>query len=188
MTRARPPVTERGSAGDAERTEGPSDLLEQVRREGLLAPGRPLVVLLSGGRDSTCLLDVAVRIADPELVQALHVNYGLREAADEDERHCNGLCEALGVRLHARRARAPALREVHPAAEENVLALAGILREEAEVLDGLVDRALGGGRKIELEALRQLPSAVRRLVVQRLADLAAGRPAPGTARRADEVA
>ena len=40
-----------------------SDLVEQVRRDGLLAEGRPVLVLLSGGRDSTCLLDVAVRIA-----------------------------------------------------------------------------------------------------------------------------
>ncbi|HZU61296.1 MAG TPA: hypothetical protein VE983_10040, partial [Solirubrobacteraceae bacterium] len=37
-------------------------------------------------------------------------------------------------------------------------------------------------------ALRSLPLALRRLVVQRLADGAAGQPAPGTARRADEVA
>jgi tRNA(Ile)-lysidine synthase len=32
----------------------------------------PLVVLLSGGRDSVCLLDLAVRQAGP--VTALHVN------------------------------------------------------------------------------------------------------------------
>src|SRR5207248_11032285 len=67
----------------------------------------------------------------------------------------------------------PALREVHPAAEENVLALSATLREEAEVLDGLVDQALAGGREIELDALRELPAALRRLVVQRLSDLAA---------------
>jgi tRNA(Ile)-lysidine synthase len=32
-------------------------------------------------------------------VQALHVNYALREDAVEDERHCRSLCERLGVRL-----------------------------------------------------------------------------------------
>ena len=40
-----------------------SDLLDRVRAGGLLAPGRPVLVLLSGGRDSVCLLDLAVRIA-----------------------------------------------------------------------------------------------------------------------------
>jgi hypothetical protein len=37
-------------------------------------------------------------------------------------------------------------------------------------------------------ALRELPPALRRLVVQRLADDAAGHPAAGVARRAEEVA
>lgn len=81
----------------------------------------------------------------------------------------------------------PALRDVHPAAEENVLALAAVLRDEAEVLDQLVDDALAGGDRIDLNALRTLPAALQRLVVQRLADEAAGSPAPGTARRAQEI-
>ncbi len=82
----------------------------------------------------------------------------------------------------------PALRAVHPAAEENVLALAALLRDEAHVLDELVDEVLAGRDEIELARLRTLPVALRRLVVQRLADRAAGRPAPGTARRAEEIA
>src|SRR5215213_8815075 len=43
----------------------PMDLLDRVRATGLLAPATPVVVLLSGGRDSVCLLDVAVRLAGP---------------------------------------------------------------------------------------------------------------------------
>ena len=57
----------------------------------------PVVVLFSGGRDSTCLLDLAVQRAGP--VTALHVNYGLRAEADEDEAHCEAMCERLGVPL-----------------------------------------------------------------------------------------
>ena len=56
-----------------------------------------VVVLLSGGRDSVCLLDLAVRHADA--VTALHVNYGLRDGADGDEAFCRELCERLGVPL-----------------------------------------------------------------------------------------
>jgi tRNA(Ile)-lysidine synthase len=274
-----------------------SALAEAVREGGLLGAGRPVLVMLSGGRDSTCLLDLAVGISGRGTVGALHVNYGLREAADGDERHCAGLCERLGVGLEVRRPRrpetgnlqawardqrygaaaelasgsgadvaaghtatdqvetilyrlasspsrrallgmsgregrlvrpllrftreqttayceerglswvedetnssdayargrvrgglVPALEAVHPGAVANVLALAGVLRDEGAVLDALVDETLDGARTIELARLRALPPALRRLVVQRLADGAIGGPAAGVARRADEVA
>ena len=274
--------------------------LERVCADGLLAPGRPVVVLLSGGRDSTCLIDLAVRISGRESVSALHVNYGLRDAAAGDERHCAGLCASLGVELDVRRPRrvggvkstnlqawardqrygaaaelatvrgadvaaghtatdqvetilyrlasspsrralfgmspregrlvrpllgftrqqtaaycrqrglewvedetnlsdiyargrvrtglVPALEAVHPGAVANVLALAGVLRDEGQVLDELVDETLAGRSSIELARLRALPPALRRLVVQRLADGAIRAPAAGVARRAEEVA
>jgi tRNA(Ile)-lysidine synthase len=84
-------------------------LLERVRATGLVAPGRgPLVVLLSGGRDSTCLLDLCVELAGAGAVRALHVDYGLRGAAsDGDAEHCVALCERLGVPLELRRAGPP---------------------------------------------------------------------------------
>ena len=272
------------------------EILARAREEGLLARGRPVVALVSGGRDSTCLLDLATRIAGSDVVTALNVNYGLRGAAsDADERHCALLCERLGVALEVRhpapraggnlqawareeryreagdlardahgdvatghtatdqvetilyrlasspsrrallgmrrregslvrpllgftreettaycrerglawredatnasgayarnRIRSgllPALLDVHPGAQDNVLALAEVLRDEAEVLEALVNNVLAGG--VSLEVLRGLPPAVRRLVVQRMADEAAGGFAPGAARRADHVA
>jgi tRNA(Ile)-lysidine synthase len=80
-----------------------------VRDAGLLGgsdpPARPLVTMLSGGRDSVCLLDVAVALRPAGSVRALHVNYGLRGTeSDADERHCAALCEALGVELEVVRA------------------------------------------------------------------------------------
>jgi tRNA(Ile)-lysidine synthase len=62
-----------------------------------------IVVLLSGGRDSVCLLH---RMKDEEIT-ALHVNYGLRPSADEDEAFCRSLCERLGVPLVVHRAGPP---------------------------------------------------------------------------------
>jgi tRNA(Ile)-lysidine synthase len=84
-------------------------LLERVRATGLVpAGGVPLVVLLSGGRDSTCLLDICVELAGAGAVRVLHVDYGLRGAAsDGDREHCVALCERFGVTLELRRAGAP---------------------------------------------------------------------------------
>ncbi len=276
-------------------------MLERVREDGLLADA-PLVAMLSGGRDSTCLLDLAVRLLGAEAVTALHVNYGLRDDSDEDEAHCAALCERLGVRFEVERPRRPegpgnlqawardsryaaaarlalsahaliatghtaddqvetilyrlasspsrrallgmrsrdgslvrpllgftreettaycgerelrwrddptnegagyarnrvrhgllpALAEIHPAAARNVLRTAELLRDEAEILDSLVDAELRSANDsrpaISLDRLEELPGALRRLVVQRLADRAAGRPVPGAANHADEVA
>src|SRR3954447_16891865 len=61
----------------------------------MIEPGKPLLVLLSGGPDSVCLLHLArSRGAD---VSALHVNYGLRESADEDEQFCRSIFPSVIV-------------------------------------------------------------------------------------------
>ena len=67
----------------------------------LIPPDEPLLVLLSGGGDSVCLLDVAVRVG--ARVSALHVNYGLREGASDDEQLVRALCSRLDVPLFAER-------------------------------------------------------------------------------------
>ncbi|HEV2062502.1 MAG TPA: ATP-binding protein, partial [Solirubrobacteraceae bacterium] len=81
-------------------------VLDRVRDSGLLAAGEPVVVLLSGGRDSVCLLDCAVAIG--ARVTALHVNYGLRPEAHADEGFCRELCDRLAVPLVVERAGEPA--------------------------------------------------------------------------------
>src|SRR3954447_2812736 len=55
----------------------------------MIEAGKPLLVLLSGGADSVCLLHMALA-ADAD-VSVLHVNYGLRPTADEDEQFCREL-------------------------------------------------------------------------------------------------
>ncbi len=238
-------------------------------------------------------------------VSALHLNYGLREAADADERHCLELCERLGVRLDVERAQRPEgaqgnlqawarevryaaamhlaaerdgeggqegtlvatghtasdqvetilyrlaaspgrrallgmvpregrlirpllevtreqtaahcrarglswredesnedetfarvrvrgglvkeLRAVHPAAEANVLRTAQLMREEAELLDGLIEQELGGRSSIEIERLAALPTALSRLIVIHLAEQAAGTFVPQAGARVLEI-
>ena len=271
--------------------------LERVRATDLLPADGRVVVLLSGGRDSVCLLGMAVRFCAH--VDAVHVNYGLRgDAADADEAHCADLCERLGVALTVERVSRPrgaagnlqawardvrygvgarlagerdallaaghtstdqaetvlyrlasspgrrallgmparsgrlvrpllvltreetaawcveqalawredasndsdayarnrvrnglvgALRAVDPRAEENVLRTAELLRDEAEVLDVVVDTALAGGCAIAVEHLGVLPRALARLVVRRLAEDATGRPCPRAPGRLGEL-
>jgi tRNA(Ile)-lysidine synthase len=271
----------------------PEDLLARVRATGLLPAGADVLALLSGGRDSVCLLDVAVALGCA--VRALHVNYGLREGADEDEARCRELCARLGVELAVHRAHRPdpqgnlqawarevryaqaasqagdgaiavahtasdqaetilyrlaaspgrrallgmepragrivrpllgvtreetgawcrsrglpwrddptndtdayargrvrarllpALEAVDPRAAANIVRTAELLREEAAVLDVVVDTALAGGDRIARDQLAGLPRALARLVVRRLAEAATGGLCARAASRLDDV-
>ncbi|MBA2673542.1 tRNA lysidine(34) synthetase TilS [Ramlibacter sp.] len=60
---------------------------------------RPLAIAYSGGADSTVLLHAATQ-RWPGQVHAVHVHHGLQAAADDFERHCVAVCEALGIPLH----------------------------------------------------------------------------------------
>ena len=92
------------------------------------------------------------------------------------------------ARNRLRRDLLPALRSLHPAAEANVLRTLELLRDEAAVLDRLVDSALAdAGDPPALHALRDLPPALRRLALQQLADRAATGRAPAIGHRAAEV-
>ncbi|WP_028064740.1 tRNA lysidine(34) synthetase TilS [Solirubrobacter soli] len=82
-----------------------------------------VLVLLSGGRDSVCLLH---KLRDED-VQALHVNYGLRgEESDGDEAFCRALCDELRIELHVVHAGQPVgnvqawARELRYAAAERI--------------------------------------------------------------------
>src|SRR5262249_30295998 len=91
------------------------------------------------------------------------------------------------ARARVRHGLVAGLRAVHPAAEANVLRTSSLLREETELLDGLVEAELAGGRAIALARLEELPAALARLVVVRLAEDAAGTYVPQAGARVQEI-
>jgi tRNA(Ile)-lysidine synthase len=113
-----------------------AEVRERVRAGGLLPAGRGVVAMLSGGRDSVCLLDVAVALCGAEQVHALHVNYGLRAESDDDERHCRELCLRLGVEIEVVQAsrEAQASGNLHAWARELRYAAAQELAQRLEAL------------------------------------------------------
>jgi tRNA(Ile)-lysidine synthase len=87
----------------------------------------------------------------------------------------------------------PQLRKVHPAVDRNLLATAAELADESELLERGVDRALAelgaGGHPptVEAAALAKLEAPLRRLVLRRLAEQAAGGPLPLSGERMREL-
>lgn len=62
----------------------------------MINEGEKVLVGLSGGADSVCLLCALKRLGTE--VEAVHVNHGIRGVeADEDEEFCRKLCEDMGV-------------------------------------------------------------------------------------------
>ena len=86
--------------------EALSELADVIRSSGLIDPGHAVVVMISGGPDSACAAAGLARALGPAHVHALHVNYGLREGADDDVAVCRRLCAALRIDLHVERAKA----------------------------------------------------------------------------------
>src|SRR5947207_9424912 len=89
--------------GAVSKDEALDALAETVRRSGLVDAISSGVVLISGGPDSACAAAGLTRAVGPASVHALHVNYGLREEADRDERVCRNLCSKLRIDLHIER-------------------------------------------------------------------------------------
>jgi tRNA(Ile)-lysidine synthase len=101
--------------------------LVAARDSGLVRPGEPLLVMVSGGGDSVALVDIAHRLGAS--VTALHVNYGLREGAAEDEALVRELAGRMGVPLEVRRVTLPEAGNLQALAREARYGLAEELAE-----------------------------------------------------------
>jgi tRNA(Ile)-lysidine synthase len=87
----------------------------------LIKPGAKVIVALSGGADSVCLLHLLSGLRDKLglSLEACHVNHMLRgEASDRDEDFVRELCSRLGIPLHVRRVDVNSLRQKHQSLEE----------------------------------------------------------------------
>lgn len=76
-----------------------------VRRQRLFTPGATLIVALSGGADSTLLLDLLTRLPGYNLrLIAAHLNHSLRGAeSDADEEFCRLLASRYRIPFESRR-------------------------------------------------------------------------------------
>lgn len=78
---------------------------EAVIKYGMCKNGDNIIVALSGGADSVCLLHNFISIREKYNldISACHVNHSLRGAeADLDMRFCEQLCSSLGIALYTK--------------------------------------------------------------------------------------
>ena len=85
---------------------------DTIQTYNMLSQGDSVIVALSGGADSVCLLSVLSELREEWnlTLEAAHVNHGIRgEEADRDEAFCRDLCETMGIPLRVKHANVPAL-------------------------------------------------------------------------------
>lgn len=92
-----------------------------ILKHQLISEGDSVLVALSGGADSVCMLDLLVNLKE-ELnikVAAAHLNHMIRGAeADRDEAYAAELCTKLSVPFFAERVNVPEISEKYGISEE----------------------------------------------------------------------
>jgi len=159
------------------------------------ASGEALVVGLSGGADSTALLDALAWLAKRQAfrVVAAHLDHGLRPGSGADAAFCAVVCDRLGVALEtgradvrararregggteeaARGARYAFLRKVKRARGACAVAVAHTLDDQAEtfllrLLRGAGSAGLGAMRAVSGDVLRPMLEVTRQDVLAHL--------------------
>lgn len=97
------------------------DVLSVIKRYNMLENCDRIVVGLSGGADSVCLLSVlnSLKAEYGFSLVAAHINHGIRGAeAQRDEESCKRLCESLNVSLEILHADIPTLSKQQGIGEE----------------------------------------------------------------------
>ncbi len=82
-----------------------------IRENRLMEDGDRLIVGVSGGADSVCLLEVLCELAPARQweLRVVHVHHGLRgKSADEDEKFVQDLCRGKGIPCRSVRVDVPA--------------------------------------------------------------------------------
>ncbi len=141
-----------------------------VRRHRLLRPGQKVLLAVSGGPDSLCLLHVMVRLRRLLRVRlaVLHVDHGMREGSAADARYVTAAANRLGVtayvdQLQGREAwlrseRYRSFEDVRVEARADAVATAHTADDHAETV--LMALVRGGG----LEALTGIPVRRDRII------------------------
>ncbi|HHX57735.1 MAG TPA: tRNA(Ile)-lysidine synthetase, partial [Clostridiales bacterium] len=77
-------------------------VVNAVEKYKMIDYGDNIIIALSGGADSVCLLLALLELKNKynSTISAIHINHMLRaEESDSDEEFCVSLCKRLGVQL-----------------------------------------------------------------------------------------
>ncbi|AAK81140.1 tRNA(Ile)-lysidine synthase [Clostridium acetobutylicum] len=83
-----------------------NDVINTIEKNSMIKQNDRIVVAVSGGPDSICLLHILFKLKDKfnTSICAAHVNHCIRgEAADKDEEYVKKFCEKLDIQFYVKR-------------------------------------------------------------------------------------
>jgi len=82
-----------------------AQILSTLRKHNMLTYGDGVILGLSGGADSMCLLHMLLELRETHglTIVCVHVNHGIRKAADTDEAFVKSSCDTLSIELRTYR-------------------------------------------------------------------------------------
>lgn len=95
-------------------------VVSYIETNNMVADGDGIVVGLSGGADSVCLLFLLCELKKKYDIKlcAVHIHHGIRQEADEDANYAEELCKKLGIPFELVRENVPKLATEWKVSEE----------------------------------------------------------------------
>lgn len=83
-------------------------ILQTIQKYNLIENGDKLIIGVSGGPDSICLLDILNKIRQTKqmpnfTIEVAHINHQIREEAKEDEEYVENYCKKNNIKFHVKR-------------------------------------------------------------------------------------
>jgi len=123
---------------ESSRNSPPADLVARVAAQlrDFIFPGAHLVLGLSGGMDSVCLLHILAELSAPLRfsLRAVHINHGISPSATDWARFCQRLCAQLGTPLAVEAVDVSSFRHLGPEAAARAARWSALRRHQADFL------------------------------------------------------
>ena len=83
-------------------------VLETIRKYNLIEDGDKIVLGVSGGPDSICMLDNLREVKEEQIIEfeiyVAHINHMIREEAIDDEKYVQEYCKKYNIECFVKRA------------------------------------------------------------------------------------
>ena len=97
------------------------DIIQKVKKTNLINNGDRLILGLSGGSDSMCLMNILLALREEYNINlvAVHINHMIREEANDDENALKEYCDSIKIDFYSKKIDVPAFAKLNKLSSED---------------------------------------------------------------------